>query len=72
LQIWGKYSHMGANVTSPKHWLGYDGSLTGETAVNMETFGSTWTINPTMVFDATLGIHPTIAEEFVTMREPAR
>lgn len=24
------------------------------------------------VFDATLGIHPTIAEEFVTMREPAR
>ena len=24
------------------------------------------------MFDATLGIHPTIAEEFVTMREPAR
>ncbi|HZY19788.1 MAG TPA: glutathione-disulfide reductase [Ramlibacter sp.] len=24
------------------------------------------------VFDATIGIHPTVAEEFVTMREPAR
>ena len=23
-------------------------------------------------FDATIGIHPTSAEEFVTMREPAR
>ena len=23
------------------------------------------------VFDATIGIHPTAAEEFVTMREPA-
>jgi glutathione reductase (NADPH) len=24
------------------------------------------------VFDRTIGIHPTIAEEFVTLREPAR
>jgi Pyruvate/2-oxoglutarate dehydrogenase complex, dihydrolipoamide dehydrogenase (E3) component, and related enzymes len=24
------------------------------------------------VFDATIGIHPTAAEEFVTMREPTR
>jgi glutathione reductase (NADPH) len=24
------------------------------------------------VFDGTLGIHPTVAEEFVTMREPVR
>jgi len=24
------------------------------------------------VFDATIGIHPTAAEEFVTMREPVR
>jgi glutathione reductase (NADPH) len=24
------------------------------------------------VFDSTIGIHPTAAEEFVTMREPAR
>jgi glutathione reductase (NADPH) len=24
------------------------------------------------VFDATIGIHPTVAEEFVTLREPVR
>jgi hypothetical protein len=56
MQVWGKYSHMGANVNSPQHYLGYDGSLVGDTTVNMYTFGNTWTINPTMVFDATLGI----------------
>jgi Carboxypeptidase regulatory-like domain/TonB dependent receptor len=55
-QVWGKYSRMGANVTSPQSYLGYDGALTGETTVQMYTFGNTWTINPTMVFDATLGI----------------
>ena len=24
------------------------------------------------MFDSTIGVHPTVAEEFVTMREPAR
>jgi hypothetical protein len=52
-QIWGKYSRMGADVTSPQAYLGYDGRLTGETTVQMYTFGDTWTISPTMVFDAT-------------------
>jgi carboxypeptidase family protein len=52
-QIWGKYSRMGADVTSPQHGLGYDGQLTGQTTVQMATFGDTWTISPTMVFDAT-------------------
>jgi hypothetical protein len=55
-QFWGKYSRMGANVTSPQAYLGYDGALTGETTVQQYTFGDTWTISPTMVFDATLGI----------------
>jgi hypothetical protein len=55
-QVWGKYSRMGANVTSPQAYLGYDGALTGDTTVQMYTFGNTWTLNPTMVFDATLGI----------------
>jgi hypothetical protein len=55
-QFWGKYSRMGANVTSPQAYLGYDGALTGETTVQQYTFGDTWTINPTMVLDATLGI----------------
>jgi len=55
-QIWAKYSRMGANVTSPQAFLGYSGDLTGDTTVNMTTVGNTWTINPTTVFDATLGI----------------
>jgi hypothetical protein len=52
-QIWGKYSRMGADVTSPQRALGFDGQLSGETTVQMTTFGDTWTISPTMVFDAT-------------------
>jgi hypothetical protein len=55
-QVWGKYSRMGADVTSPQPFLGYDGALTGETTVEQYTFGDTWTINSTTVFDATLGI----------------
>jgi hypothetical protein len=55
-QVWGKYSRMGADVTSPQAYLGYDGALTGETTVQMYTFGNTWTMNPTTVFDATYGI----------------
>ena len=54
-QFWGKYSRMGADVTSPQAYLGYDGSLTGETTVQMWTFGDTWTLNPSTVFDATFG-----------------
>ena len=54
-QFWGKYSRMGANVTSPQAYLGYDGALTGDTTVQMATFGDTWTLNPTMVLDATFG-----------------
>jgi hypothetical protein len=55
-QVWGKYSRMGANVNSPQAFLGYSGELVGDTTVNMYTFGNTWTLSPTMVFDATLGI----------------
>jgi len=55
-QVWGKYSRMGADVTSPQAYLGYDGALTGETTVQQYTFGDTLTINSTTVFDATLGI----------------
>jgi hypothetical protein len=55
-QVWGKYSRMGATVLSPRDFLGYDGSLTGDTTVNQYTFGTTWTLNPKTVLDATLGI----------------
>jgi hypothetical protein len=53
-QIWGKYSRMGADVSS-LFKLGYDGGGKGETTVQQATFGTTWTLSPTMVFDATYG-----------------
>ncbi len=55
-QVWGKYSRMGATVDSPQFYLGYPDTLTGDTTVNQYTFGTTWTLNPTTVFDATYGI----------------
>jgi hypothetical protein len=53
-QIWGKYSRMGANVSS-LFKLGYDGGGNGDTTVQQATFGTTWTLSPTMVLDATYG-----------------
>ncbi len=72
VQIWGKYARMGANVKAADlgggYYLGYDGAGNGDTTVNQETFGTTWTMNPTTVFDATLGLskmtHSTIAGDF--------
>ena len=68
-QVWGKYEHMGANVKAltavsavrrPR--------ATATRTVNMYTFGTTWTLNSTTVFDATYGIsrmtHQTIAGDF--------
>ena len=44
------------------------GVLTGDTTVNQYTFGTTWTLNPTTVFDATFGIskmtHESTAGDF--------
>ncbi len=65
MQIWGKYSRMGANVKALDPHLGLDDRGNGDTTVNMETFGTTWTFSPTMVLDATYAIarmtHETIA-----------
>jgi len=55
-QVWGKYSRMGASVDSPQAYLGYPAVISGDTTVNQYTFGTTWTMNATTVFDATLGI----------------
>jgi len=67
-QIWGKYERMGANVKALFPNLPYNDRGNGDTTVNMYTFGTTWTINPTTVFDATYGIsrmtHETIAGDF--------
>src|SRR5215203_6142218 len=54
-QIWGKYSRMNADVSNL--WkLGYEGGGSGNTVVQQATFGTTWTLSPTMVADATYGI----------------
>jgi len=71
-QVWGKYSRMGANVEAASlgdgYYLGYDGNGNGDTTVNQYTVGTTWTLNPTTVFDATLGIskmtHETLGGDF--------
>jgi len=68
-QIWGKYSRMGATLDSPQAYLGYQPNvLTGDTTVNQYTVGSTWTFNPTTVFDATFGVskmtHESTAGDF--------
>jgi hypothetical protein len=67
-QVWGKYERMKANVKALFPYLPYNDRGNGDTTVNMYTFGTTWTINPTTVFDATYGIsrmtHETIAGDF--------
>jgi len=60
LAIWGKYSRMDAPVNS-KFALGEVGGPglsragvgTGDTNVNILTFGHTWTLSPTFVLDST-------------------
>jgi hypothetical protein len=54
-QIWGKFSMLDANVGNL--WkLGYDDPGSGDTRVYQYTAGTTWTMNPTTVFDATFGV----------------
>jgi hypothetical protein len=64
-QVWGKYSRMGANVKALTPYIGIDDRGNGDTTVNMETFGTTWTFSPTMVLDATFAAarmtHETVA-----------
>jgi outer membrane receptor protein involved in Fe transport len=64
-QVWGKYSRMNANVKALTPYLGIDDRGNGDTTVNMYTFGTTWTLSPTMVLDATYAIarmdHETVA-----------
>ena len=54
-QVWGKYSRMGANVDLA---AGATSATTARSPATprstMYTFGTTWTLNPTTVFDATL------------------
>ena len=47
---------MNANVKALLPYLRYNDRGNGDTTVNMYTFGTTWTLNPTTVLDATYGI----------------
>jgi hypothetical protein len=54
-QVWGKFSMLDANVGNL--WkLGYDDPGNGDTRVYQYGAGTTWTMNSTTVFDATIGI----------------
>ncbi len=55
-QVWGKYSRLDSTVLAPTTYLGYDGTITGDTKVNQYTFGTTWTLNSNTVLDSTYGI----------------
>jgi hypothetical protein len=57
-QIWGKWSYMDATVDDLTAYLGPDPNSTGDgglTDVTQWTGGTTWTLTPTMVWDATFG-----------------
>jgi hypothetical protein len=57
-QVWGKWSYMDATVDDLTNYLGPDPNATGDgglTGVTQWTGGSTWTLTPTMVWDATFG-----------------
>ncbi|MGH9161460.1 MAG: hypothetical protein ACRD2X_15955, partial [Vicinamibacteraceae bacterium] len=54
-QLWGKFSHMDALV-SDQFFLGTpENGGAGDTKVYQATVGTTWTLSPTVVLDATFG-----------------
>ena len=53
-QIWGKYSRMDANVMD-LFYLPFDEAGGGDTTVNLWSLGQTYTITPTLIWDATFG-----------------
>jgi hypothetical protein len=57
-QIWGKFSHMKANVDDLTNYLGPDPNAEGDggfTKVWQFTTGQTWTFSPTLLMDTTFG-----------------
>jgi Carboxypeptidase regulatory-like domain len=66
-QIWGKFSHLRAVVDDLTYYFGpelpsnQDG---GRTKVYMGTFGQTWTLSPTLVWDTTVGFSRQPHESF--------
>ncbi|MCC6163878.1 MAG: TonB-dependent receptor [Acidobacteria bacterium] len=53
-QIWGKFSMMDANVEST-FFLPFEDGLVGDTNTKIFSFGQTYTLTPTLIWDATFG-----------------
>jgi Carboxypeptidase regulatory-like domain len=57
-QIWGRFGYMDATVDDRTYFLGPDPASEGDggiTKVTQLTTGQTWTMSPTVVWDATFG-----------------
>ena len=57
-QIWGRFGYLDATVDDLTNYLGPDPNAEGDgglTAVTQLTFGQTWTLGSTVVWDATFG-----------------
>jgi outer membrane receptor protein involved in Fe transport len=57
-QIWGRFGYMNATVDDRTYFLGPDPAAEGDggiTKVTQLTTGQTWTMGPTVVWDATFG-----------------
>jgi outer membrane receptor protein involved in Fe transport len=55
-QIWAKFSMMHAAVFD-RFYFGVDGAGGGKTNTRIFTAGQTWTLSPTLVFDANAGVN---------------
>jgi hypothetical protein len=55
-QIWAKFSMMHAEVFD-LFYLGLDGAGGGKTNTRIFTAGQTWTLSPTLLFDANAGVN---------------
>ncbi|MDO8835472.1 MAG: TonB-dependent receptor, partial [Vicinamibacterales bacterium] len=54
--VWGKFGMMDNQGSGNSFVLGFDNPSTGDTRVYLGTFGTTWTLGPTAVLDANIGI----------------
>jgi len=54
--VWGKFGMMKNWGTGDNFILGFDNPSDGDTRVILTTFGTTWTLGPSTVFDANFGM----------------
>ncbi len=54
--VWGKFGMMKNDGSGNNFMLGFDNPASGETTVKLFTFGTTWTLSPTTVLDANIGM----------------